>query len=530
LVRKEKAPMPTTTNDEKPQEKKRWNDDVLNREQLADFLTKSLTGETKILAKTKNIGLTVALDADWGSGKSFFIRHWANDLRVAGHPVVVFDAWENDIGDEAAVALMSSIKEELEIWATKLPKNKLLRRKAEQSTKDAIKGLRRAIIPASKVIAAGLLKKATGIAVDEIFDAFMDEDSTDVVKKSSEATSSVLESGLDEIFKRSLEDHQKRSIAISNFKTSISSLLDLLEVEASANIPMFVFADEVDRCRPSYAIKLLEEIKHIFGAPKICFVVSTNLDQLRESVCAIYGAGFDGHRYLKRFFDRHYTLPDPNYDDFSAFLLSEESSLTSHQSIQGLPPTLEKDGVKRSMSVISTAFALDLRSQKQVISVANAAVAAMPIEMAFFALWLLFLCALRHKNPQQFERLLSRQLDHNAFIEICNQSLVDDVKFDYSTPRDAHDRTSSIKQTSLSKIVWQYYSWSFDDLRDLQNIHYNTNHYDYPATNIAAMASEMPNSYNPEIRYKPSTASYGKLVKYAGLTQNDTNPGSESTI
>jgi hypothetical protein len=512
--------MPTTTNNENPQENKRWNDDVLNREQLADFLTKSLTGETKVLASTKNIGLTVALDADWGSGKSFFIRHWANDLRAMGHPVVVFDAWENDVGDEAAVALMSSIKEELEKWATKLPKNKSIRRKAEQSTKDAIKGLRRAIIPASKVIAAGLLKKATGIAVNEIFDAFTGEGSTDVVEKTSEATSSALESGLDEIFKRSLDDHQKRSLAISNFKTSISSLLDLLEVEASAKIPMFVFADEVDRCRPSYAIKLLEEIKHIFGAPKICFVVSTNLDQLRESVCAIYGAGFDGHRYLKRFFDRHYTLPDPNYDDFSAFLLSEESSLTLHRSVQGLPPTLEKGGVKRSMSVISTAFALDLRSQKQVLSVANAAVAAMPTERTVFALWLLFLCALRHKSPLLFERLLSRQLDHAAFIEICNQSITDDVKFDHSAPQDAYDRTPSIRQTNMSKIVWQYYSWSFEDLKELQDKRFKTNNYDYPAINIAEIASEMPNPYDSRIRYKPSIASYGKLVKYAGLTIN----------
>lgn len=466
--------MDTTESNETAHKRKRWSDDVLDREELADFLTKSLTGEAKILAGTKEVGLTIALDADWGSGKSFFIRHWANDLRTAGHPVVVFDAWENDIGDEAAVALMSSIKDELELWSAKLPKETSLRQKAKQSTGDAIKGLRRAIAPASKVIAAGLLKKATGIAVDEIFDAFKDGNSTDLIKKTSDATSSALESGLDEIFKRSLDDHQKRSQAINSFKASINDLIELLELKASAKIPMFVFADEVDRCRPSYAIKLLEEIKHIFGAPKICFVVSTNLEQLRESVCAIYGAGFDGHRYLKRFFDRHYTLPDPNNDNFSALLLSEDSPLTSHKIAQGLPPALEKEGVKRSVAMIATAFALDLRSQKQVFFVANAAAAAIPKDKCVFTLWLLFLCALRHKNPQLFAKLLSsNQSDHSTFSEICNKSLTEDVEIEYSETRDPYDRNTSIKRIKLSEILWQYYDWSHSDLKDLHNKFYN---------------------------------------------------------
>lgn len=508
--------MPISTSNETDTNVKRWAADVLGREQLAEFLTASLVEQAKILASSRGAGLTVALDADWGTGKSFFIKHWASDLEKSGHPVVIFDAWENDIGDEAAVAMMACIKSGLEKWTDKLPKKAAVRDQAMAATKSAIKGLRRAIAPTSKVIAAGVLKKATGIAVNEIFDAYNNQAPDESTERISSATSSTLEAGLDELFVRALEDHHKRASAINSFKTSIGNLIDLLEKDAKASTPVFVFVDEVDRCRPTYAIRLLEEIKHIFGVAKVCFVVSTNLDQLRESVCAIYGNGFDGHRYLKRFFDYQYTLPDPDNERFAAQLLAEESSISTRKIAHGLPARPGNASTARSIAIISTAYELDLRSQKQVFSMANSVAAAIPHKMQVFSLWLFFLCALRHKKPQLFQKISGNKLDHSKFIDICQEAFKKDVEIEYSSS-DSLGRNQLTRKAKISEVAWAYYDWSFDDLIKLHERRTGENRYHYPASNLGPIVEEMPNTYNLQTKYAPSIAKYAEWVKYAGL-------------
>nr|WP_279380268.1 P-loop NTPase fold protein [Sphingosinicella soli] len=68
----------------------------------------------------------------------------------------------------------------------------------------------------------------------------------------------------------------------------------------------------MDRCRPTYAVKLLEEIKHLFDVSGIVFILALHGEQLGHSVSGAYGAGFDGRAYLRRFIDREYRLAQPN--------------------------------------------------------------------------------------------------------------------------------------------------------------------------------------------------------------------------
>lgn len=509
-------------NEENHNKNKRWADDVLDRDRIASFLTKSLTEQARAIKKSGPAGLTVALDADWGTGKTFFIEHWAADLRDLGHPVIIFDAWQNDIGDEAAIALMACIKGEMEKWTNKIPKKELIRQKAIEATRDAVKGLRRAIVPASKVVAKGLLKKTTGIAFEELTSAFDEDESSNNIDSAMKGASEALEAGLDELFKQALEDHNKRSIAISTFKSSIEKLIGLLETGAAAQAPLFVFVDEVDRCRPTYAIKLLEEIKHIFGIPKICFVVSTNLRQLSESVCAIYGHGFDSHRYLKRFFDHQYTLPSPNNRNFTNLLFSEYTLIDSRESVSGLPSSSKSARTKQfAASLISDAFNLDLRSQRQVYSIANSVVAAIPKEKKIFIMWLFFLCALRHKEPALFETLLDKNLGQIDFNEICKKSFYRDPEIEHDLMPDMNRRLPQTRKTKISEIIYLYHDWSFSDLEELGNKVSRINRYDYPASNLFPITNEMPNTYDPGKRYKPSIANYAEWVKYAGISLED---------
>lgn len=99
---------------------------------------------------------------------------------------------------------------------------------------------------------------------------------------------------------------------------------------------MFI-VDELDRCNPHYAVKVLERIKHIFDIPNIVFVLSIDKIQLGNSIRGYYGSNLiDADEYLKRFIDIEYTLPDPDvvnfcsylyeHYDFNAFFSSEDQS------------------------------------------------------------------------------------------------------------------------------------------------------------------------------------------------------------
>ena len=73
---------------------------------------------------------------------------------------------------------------------------------------------------------------------------------------------------------------------------------------------LVVFIDELDRCKPSFAIEMLERIKHYFDDERIIFVVSLNKEQLIHTISNYYGSEFDATRYLNRFFDVSINLPE----------------------------------------------------------------------------------------------------------------------------------------------------------------------------------------------------------------------------
>ena len=85
--------------------------------------------------------------------------------------------------------------------------------------------------------------------------------------------------------------------------------------------PLIVMIDELDRCRPSYAVELLEVAKHLFSVNNIVFVLAVNRAELIHSIRAVYGGGFDGDGYLRRFFDVDIRLPEPKRVAFIDMLL-----------------------------------------------------------------------------------------------------------------------------------------------------------------------------------------------------------------
>jgi len=83
---------------------------------------------------------------------------------------------------------------------------------------------------------------------------------------------------------------------------------------------LIIFIDELDRCKPDYAVRLLERIKHYFTNDRITFVFSVNIDELQHTVKSYYGEGFDACRYLDRFFDYRIALPPADLSGYYNYI------------------------------------------------------------------------------------------------------------------------------------------------------------------------------------------------------------------
>ena len=87
---------------------------------------------------------------------------------------------------------------------------------------------------------------------------------------------------------------------------------------------MVIVIDELDRCRPTFAIDVLEVVKHMFSTDGIVFVLASNQTQLSHSIASVYGDRFDSLGYLKKFFGVTFRLPPVDKERFLFSELSEE--------------------------------------------------------------------------------------------------------------------------------------------------------------------------------------------------------------
>lgn len=88
---------------------------------------------------------------------------------------------------------------------------------------------------------------------------------------------------------------------IENLKKCLNNVINQILRERKNRLTIII--DELDRCRPTYAIEMLECIKHFYDNDKVSFLVVTNNMQLSKTVRKIYGNEYNGYLYLQRFYD-----------------------------------------------------------------------------------------------------------------------------------------------------------------------------------------------------------------------------------
>jgi hypothetical protein len=275
------------------QPKYNWDTCKTNRKEYGKFLCSFLTN-------TKD-GLVVNMNGAWGTGKTELLRRLYVELAEQKHPVVYIDAWESDFSKDALSVVSSEFLNQLEHIFTCTQggtKSELL-----TDAKNKIDELKLSFGTCMKLAKAvsvltGNPEIAPFISAAEKIESVLPNKS-----KSSNAENIKL---VDRVGKT----HHARIQAMKDIKEKISFLADLMEQIYDLKMPVIVLIDELDRCRPTYAIEMIEVIKHFFETKGCVFLVATDTEALQSSVKAVYGHEFKAEAYLRRFFDRKITLPE----------------------------------------------------------------------------------------------------------------------------------------------------------------------------------------------------------------------------
>lgn len=273
-----------------------FENDLLDRKSAAEFLTKYLVGRYNVAGSVPgNESFVLNVNAEWGLGKTYFLTEWAKMLRIQGHFVVTFDAWKNDYAKDPFVGFMSAIKCQIKEG---LPKKRRLTAKAKAMLNTGA----RVIKNTAPSLAFSVVKQVSGID----FQQDVIRNIEGAVKNSTEKIISIVESDL-------IKQNENIKESIDDFRKSFADFAVACEVTGGIRLPIFLMIDELDRCRPSYSIELLEKIKHIFGVENVYTIIATDSEQLSHSINAVYGGNFDSKKYLRRFFDHESRLDNPDF-------------------------------------------------------------------------------------------------------------------------------------------------------------------------------------------------------------------------
>jgi predicted KAP-like P-loop ATPase len=229
--------------------------------------------------------IVLSVNAPWGQGKTTFLEMLHAQLKKKECNSIYFSAWETDFASDPLLAFLGEINQKIE----SIVKGDKEKSEAWEKTKRAGTHLLKKGIPV-------LIKVATVGLLD--------------TEKLIEAESSKVMEGLSKDF---LDEYTKNKNAISEFKEGVSKIL---KNENNPVTKLFIIVDELDRCRPTYAIELLERIKHILDIEGLVFVLAMDKVQLAHSVKGVYGADFEALGYLRRFIDIEYALPESTLGEF----------------------------------------------------------------------------------------------------------------------------------------------------------------------------------------------------------------------
>ena len=364
-----------------------WADDVLDRQQLGVRLTK--------LIRTQSAPFTISIHGNWGTGKTFLLKRWQKDLEHENFKAIYFNAWEDDFCNDPLLAILGQLSHYF--------KKSTLEAFADNVIEIAIPLLQENLL--------GVLNKTTGLTLQ--------------LPDAKEKTL--------------VEEYLAQRATKDKLKQHLSDLSNAVIEETER--PLVFIIDELDRCRPTFAIELLERVKHIFDIQNMVFIFGINRDQLCVSLDSEYGH-IDTDTYLRRFFDIELNLPEVDIEVYckhviDKFGLNEFFSSMSTEANSRVHID-EFRFAYDSFPLIWARLGLSLRDIDYCVG--TIAMLGKSLELRHFMYPLVFgmLIPLKIKNPELYRRFIQKKCLASEVINYLDSDLssqtfndIENTRFDY---------------------------------------------------------------------------------------------------
>ena len=271
--------------------------DEFNRKPIAENIIKLLTSPIDLSP--------MVIDGGWGTGKTEFCQKLIR-LMQQQHPdyqPVYIDAFRSDHSGEPLLALLA------EIIKTCTPED------TDGQPSEKRKNITRKVARAAGFVMKTVAKAAVGHVLKQNLED-LEEGMSQIINDGQEAknaaatvagaATALASHSIDVTIDATVEALLKEQIeAEKNLETLKACLKEL-----AADKPIILFINELDRCRPDYAVDMLEVIKHVFDIENVKVVLVTNTKQLRAAINHRYGAEVDAQKYLDKFLKYSFALPE----------------------------------------------------------------------------------------------------------------------------------------------------------------------------------------------------------------------------
>jgi len=218
-----------------------------------------------------------------------------------------------------------------------------------------------------------------------------------------------------------IESHSRDIELIHSFKDLLSELPAKLQQEGDK--PLVIIIDELDRCKPTFVVEMLEKIKHLFSVKNVVFVLVMNKNQLEESIRNIYGQNIDAHTYLQKFIHLEAKLPKRIDDRYANDLRKYINRLIQLHELQTWG---DERNIVDYLEAIANHFDLSLRQLEKVFTNLTVFYGASAENRLRIVPIIVFLAVIKVIKPMLFDGLLQQKISCSELIQKLNLQNIDE--------------------------------------------------------------------------------------------------------
>ncbi len=383
-------------------------------------LIKSIIRNIEIFSETnkEHKTYTLALYGKYGTGKTYFLNSLQNFIEGEhedfdfknNFKILKINAWQDDVLNNPILSIGLSILDSID------------EKNIKKSFKDTLSKFTTIATKVGKNSLPVIGKSFFNLLLDKLY---IKEESKEIIKEIKDAC--LNKDFLEQLQQNNIDEEYKNyKKYIQNIQNVLGQYIESLN-KNQKNTKLLIIVDELDRCRPDYAVEFLEAINHIYDVENMVFLIAVDDNNLKSSMKVVYGLSMDFDSYIKKFFDYHFDLRNvDNNIDLKKYIKNKikEADITNkiYNSIYikiafGSYPTFgEKEFINYISYLFIDLFKLNLREINYAFRF---------IEYYFneeldflYVLSLMFLICLKTKNNEIYKKLFDNQTNDIVDINI----------------------------------------------------------------------------------------------------------------